>query len=80
MSFTLFSHTELAWDVCNFLGSVLSQQQLDVVDGPVLQLRVTAQFYLESKGKYILKAWGRANPKDGKRREEKPLAHFWLLF
>ena len=43
-------------DVCNFLGSVLSQQQLEVVDGPVLQLRVTAQFYLESKGKYILKA------------------------
>ena len=25
-------------------------------DGPVLQLRVTVQFHLESKGKYILKA------------------------
>ena len=25
-------------------------------DGSVLQLRVTAQFYLENKGKYILEA------------------------
>ena len=52
--------------VCNFLGSVSSQQKFEVTDGPVLQtrvissdgpvlyLRVTAQFYLESKGKYIL--------------------------
>ena len=38
-------------------------------DGPVLQLRVTVQFHLESKGKYILKARGWANPKDTKRRE-----------
>ena len=38
-------------------------------DGPVLQLCVTAQFYLESKGKYILEAWGAADPKDVKRRE-----------
>ena len=30
---------------------------------------VTAQFYLASKGKYILEAWGRADPKDKKRRE-----------
>ena len=36
----------------------------------VLQLHVTAQFYLENKGKYILKAWGHTNPKDTKRREE----------
>ena len=38
----------------------------------VLQFRVTAQFYLESKGKYILKACmpsGHADPKDRKRRE-----------
>ena len=53
--------------MCNFLGSVLSQQKFEVTDGlvlqpcvissdrPVLQLRVTAQFYLDSKGKYILK-------------------------
>ena len=34
----------------------------------VLQLHVTAQFYLENKGKYILEAWGHADPKDTKRR------------
>ena len=50
--------------VCNFLGSVSSQQKFEATggpalqpsNGPVLQLRVTAQFYLESKGKYILEA------------------------
>ena len=50
--------------VCNFLHSVSSQQKCEVTDGPVLQLSdrpvlqlpVTAQFYLESKGKYILEA------------------------
>ena len=54
---------------CNFLGSVSSQQTseatdqhysprtlLQLSDGPMLQLRVTAQFYLENKGKYILEA------------------------
>ena len=35
----------------------------------MLQLCVTAQFNLESKEKYILEAWGHANPKDAKRRE-----------
>ena len=30
---------------------------------------LTDQFYLENKGKYILKAWGHAHPKDVKRRE-----------
>ena len=43
--------------VCNFLGSVSSQQKYEVMDGPALQpwdgpefqLRVTAQFYLEIK-------------------------------
>ena len=29
---------------------------------------VTAQFYLESKRKYILKVWGQANPKDEKEK------------
>ena len=29
---------------------------LQLLDGSVLQLLVTAQFYLENKGKYILKA------------------------
>ena len=46
----------------SFYGSVLSQQKYEVMDGPALQpsdrpefqLHVTAQFYLESKGKYIL--------------------------
>ena len=33
------------------------------------QISVTAQFYLENKGKYILEARGHANPKDLKRRE-----------
>ena len=44
--------------------------------GPVLQpcvisldTSVTAQFYLESKGKSSLKGQGRADPKDVKRRE-----------
>ena len=54
----------------------------------VLQLRVIAQFYLENKGKYILEAWGHADPKDAKRRDRErertsvhgrdPLAP-WLL-
>ena len=47
--------------VCNFLSSVSSQQKFEVTDGPalqpsdgpVLQLHVTAQFHLESKGKYL---------------------------
>ena len=55
--------------VCNLLGSISLQQKCEAMDGPVLHLCVTAQFYLESKGKYILEAWGHANPKDTKRRE-----------
>ena len=55
--------------VCNFLGSVSSQQKFEAMDikalrqtlsqlsdRPVLQLLVTAQFYLENKGKHILEA------------------------
>ena len=42
--------------VCNFLGSISLQQKSEVMDGPVLHLRGTAQFYLESKGKYLLEA------------------------
>jgi len=34
----------------------------------MLQLRVTAQFNLENKGKYILEALGHADPKDMKKR------------
>ena len=67
--------------VCNFLSSVSSQQKFEVTDGPVWQtrvissdgpvlyLRVTAQFYLESIGKYVLEVWGWTDPKDAKRRE-----------
>ena len=55
--------------VCNFLSSVSLQQKFAVMDGPVLQLYVSAQFYLESKGKYILEAWGRVDTKNMKRRE-----------
>ena len=54
--------------VCNFLHSVSLRQKFKAMNGPViqpsnrlvLQLRVTAQFYLESKGKYILEAEGAA--------------------
>ena len=67
---------------------------LQLSDRSMSQLRVTAQFYLENKGKYILKAWkgypilhqGYADSKDAKRRErererarEQALA-LWLLF
>ena len=77
--------------VCNFLGSVLPQQQLEATDGPVLQLSimsVTAQFYLPSKGKYIVKVWGwmrgQAHPKEAKRREARgsilaPLFFFFFF-
>ena len=48
----------------------------------VLQLHVTAQFYFENKGKYILKAWGHADPKDTMRErvcaQERPPA-LWPL-
>ena len=50
---------------------------------------VTAQLYLKNKGKYILKAWGHANPKDMKRRGREreraketpsPLAPLFICF
>ena len=55
--------------VCNFLGSVSSQQKFEATDGQVLQPHITAQFYLESKGKYILEAWWQVDPKDTNRSE-----------
>ena len=85
----IFPWYSIVAGVCNFLGSVSLQQKFEATDGPALQPRVissdgsvlqphvTAQFYLERKGKYILEVWGRTNPKDMKR---KPLAQFWLLF
>ena len=84
--------------MCNFLGSVSSQQKLEVtdfealrlsqlLDRSVLQLRVTAQFYLENKKKYIHKAWGHADPKDAERKgvgrgREPPgsLTHLFMFF
>ena len=64
---------------CDFLCSVSSQQRFEAVDVKAFgasQLldslcygSLTDQFYLENKGKYILKAWGHAHPKDVKRRE-----------
>ena len=81
--------------MCNFLGSVSSQQKFEATDvkalnvsqlsdrpclsswidqcyssdRSVLQLCVTAQFYLENKGKYILEVWAYADLKDVKGRE-----------
>ena len=59
---------------CNLLGSVSSQQKFEAMGVKALgtsQLSdsVTAPcllFYLENKGKCILKMWGHANPKDTK--------------
>ena len=78
-------------EVCNFLGSVSSQQKFEVTDGAavqppngsVLQLHATVQFYLESKGKYILEAWRPADPKDQERREAPPPnfgSSFYMFF
>ena len=52
--------------VCNFLSSVLPQQKFEAVDQ--CYSSVTVQFYLASKGKYIIELWGWADPKDAKRR------------
>ena len=47
------------------------------------QISVTAQFYLENKGKYILEAQAYAYPKDMKRRERDPQSFgssFYMFF
>ena len=80
-------------EICNFLSSVSLQQKFETTDWPVLQsldglvlqLPVTAQFYLESKEKWILEVWGKADPKDTKRRESPspilgPLFMFFFFF
>ena len=41
-SFSLSDIWFFCWGVCNFLSSVLSKQKFEAMDGPVLQLRVTA--------------------------------------
>ena len=48
--------------MCKFPSSVSPQQKFEAVDQ--YYSSVTAQFYLASKGKYILEAWVRANPRD----------------
>ena len=65
----------------------LRQTVSQFLDRSVLQLCFTAQFYLENKGKYILKMWGHADPKDmeGREREsawerERETPSPWLLF
>ena len=57
--------------VCNFLGSVPLQQKFEATDGAVLQPHVIAQFYLESKGKYIFEVSGEGLTQE-LGREEKP--------
>ena len=91
---------------CNLLGSVSFQQKFEATDVKALGASQllnspcysswTDQFYLENKGKYILKAWGHFDPEDVKRIEtdrqrnierESVCAHvgerppaLWLLF
>ena len=86
-NFIFWNKAFLPWEpyrsvrgVCNFLGSVSSQQNFEATDVKALgasQLsdRVTAQCYcsvlLKNKGKYVLKVWGHADPKDARRKERK---------
>ena len=65
--------------VCNFLGSVLPQQILKRHMNQCCSL-VTVQFYLVSKGKYILKAWGRADPRDMKRSKRPNFGSSFYVF
>ena len=79
-------------DECNFLGSVSSQEKFEAMDVKALRVSQlldslcsssqTDQFYLENKEKYILEAWGHADPKDVKRRENspRPLAPLFTFF
>ena len=49
------------------LGQTVSQLLDSASHSSVLQLCVTAQFYLENKGKCILSVWGHADPKEMRR-------------
>ena len=61
--------------VCNF--SILSHHSKNLK----WQTRVTAQFYLASKGQYILEVWGKADPKEAKRKEKRSiLAPLFMSF
>ena len=48
--------------VCNFLGSVSLQQIFETVD-QCYSLVIAQSFIRQTKGKYILDAWGQADPK-----------------
>ena len=52
------------------ISSILSRcsKIFEAMGGPALT-SVTAQFYLANKGKYILKVWELADPKEAKRRQ-----------
>ena len=66
--------------MCNFRGSGSLQQKFEVMDGLVLQVHVTPQFYLASKGKHILEACGRADPKDQREAPGSILAPLFMFF
>ena len=61
--------------MCNILSSVPLQQKSEMADQ--CWSLVTAQFYLASKGKCILEAWGRTYPKEARGSI---LAPFFILF
>ena len=66
---------------CNLLVSVSPQHKFEATDVKALGASQlldrpcysswTDQFYLENKGKSILKVWGHADPKDAKRERER---------
>ena len=68
--------------VCNFLGSVSLQQKFEAMDGPVLQLHVTAQVFQKAKENTSLRLEGGTTQK--MRRDPPssilaPLICFFLL-
>ena len=60
--------------MCNFLGSVLPQQNFEVMDRPVLQLGVTARLQLS----FIWQAKENRSTRHGSKRSEE--TQFWLPF
>ena len=61
------------WGVYNFLGSVSPHQKFEAIDRP----SVTAQFYLESKGKSLRREGGLIQKM---RREESQRLNFGSSF
>ena len=60
---------------CNFLSSVLPQQKFEVTAG-----QCYSSILLASKGKYILKVQGQADPKDEKGREAPNFGSSFYMF